>query len=138
MSHAAGRRERHDLIDEGIAGWCLTRTGDAIVESLWAAGVPVAKVMQPHRQTEIPQLDHRRFFENVGHPVNAMAAHSTLPVNLTNGPDRFHRQPAPLLGQHNHELLGELGLTDEEIRVLEEDGVIGTAPATGGRRKASR
>jgi crotonobetainyl-CoA:carnitine CoA-transferase CaiB-like acyl-CoA transferase len=138
LSDAAGRRTRHDLVDEGIAAWCLNRTGDAIVESLWIAGVPVAKVIQPHRQTEIPQLDHRGFFENVGHPINAVAAHSTLPVNLTNGPDHFHRQPAPLLGQHNRELLGELGLTDDEIRALEEDGVIGTAPATGGRRKASR
>ena len=30
--------------------------GDEIVEALWSHGVPVAKVMQPHRQTELPQL----------------------------------------------------------------------------------
>jgi crotonobetainyl-CoA:carnitine CoA-transferase CaiB-like acyl-CoA transferase len=44
---------------------------------------------------------------------------------------------APLLGEHNHELLGELGLTSDEIAALEDDGVIGTAPAMGGRRKAA-
>ena len=65
--------------------------GDEIVETLWAAGVPVAKVMQPHRQTELPQLRHRGFFEHVGHPVNVAASHSTLPVRLSNGPERFHR-----------------------------------------------
>jgi crotonobetainyl-CoA:carnitine CoA-transferase CaiB-like acyl-CoA transferase len=134
----AGRRARHDLVDERLAAWCLPRTGDAIVETLWAAGVPVGKVMQPHRQTELPQLRHRRFFEHVGHPVNLAAPHSTLPVTLSNGPEHFHRRPAPLLGEHNHELLGELGLTSDEIAALEDDGVIGTAPAIGGRRKAAR
>jgi crotonobetainyl-CoA:carnitine CoA-transferase CaiB-like acyl-CoA transferase len=134
----AGRRARHDLVDERLAAWCLPRTGDAIVETLWAAGVPVGKVMQPHRQTEMPQLRHRRFFEHVGHPVNLAAPHSTLPVTLSNGPEHFHRRPAPLLGEHNHELLGELGLTSDEIAALEDDGVIGTAPAIGGRRKAAR
>ncbi|MGH3641084.1 MAG: CoA transferase [Mycobacterium sp.] len=138
LSEAAGRRARHDLVDERLAAWCLPQSSEGIVEILWTAGVPVAKVMQPHRQAELPQLRHRRFFEQVGHPVNVAAPHSTLPVNLSNGPDHFHRQPAPLLGQHNHELLSELGLADDEILALEEDGVIGTAPATGGRRKASR
>jgi crotonobetainyl-CoA:carnitine CoA-transferase CaiB-like acyl-CoA transferase len=98
----------------------------------------VGKVMQPHRQTDLPQLRHRRFFEHVGHPVNLAAPHSTLPVTLSNGPEHFHRRPAPLLGEHNHELLGELGLTSDEIAALEDDGVIGTAPAIGGRRKAAR
>jgi crotonobetainyl-CoA:carnitine CoA-transferase CaiB-like acyl-CoA transferase len=134
----AGRRARHDLVDEQLAAWCLPRTGDAIVETLWGAGVPVAKVMQPHRQNELPQLRHRRFFEHVGHPVNVAAAHSTLPVALSNGPEHFHRQAAPLLGEHNHELLSELGLSYDEIATLEVDGVIGTAPAMAGRRKADR
>ncbi len=129
LEREAGRRARHDLVDERLAAWCLPRTGDAIVETLWPAGVPVAKVMQPHRQGELPQLRHRRFFEHVGHPVNVAAAHSTLPIDLSNGPDHFHRQAAPLLGEHNHELLGELGLSYDEIAALEQDGVIGTAPA---------
>lgn len=128
-SRASGRRKRHDVIDEHLAAWCRSRSSADIVETLWAAGVPVAKVMQPHRQAELPQLDHRGFFEMVGHPVTTSARHSTLPVNLSNGPAQFHRQPAPLLGQHNHELLGELGLTADEIIELERSGVIGTAPA---------
>jgi crotonobetainyl-CoA:carnitine CoA-transferase CaiB-like acyl-CoA transferase len=138
LERDAGRRARHDLIDDQLATWCLPRSGDAIVETLWDAGVPVAKVMQPHRQNELPQVRHRRFFEHVGHPVNVAAAHSTLPVTLSNGPEHFHRQAAPMLGEHNHELLGELGLSYEEIAALEADGVIGTAPAMARRRKASR
>ncbi|WP_445271219.1 CoA transferase, partial [Streptomyces sp. DSM 41634] len=70
LESADGRKVQHDLIDEELAAWCLPRTGDEIVETLWPLGVPVAKVMQPHRQLELPQLRFRRFFEHVGHPVN--------------------------------------------------------------------
>jgi crotonobetainyl-CoA:carnitine CoA-transferase CaiB-like acyl-CoA transferase len=47
-------------------------------------------------------------------------------------------KPAPLLGQHNRELLSELGLTDAEIADLEANGVIGTAPAVHGSSTAAR
>ncbi|HXO79009.1 MAG TPA: CoA transferase [Mycobacterium sp.] len=128
LSTAAGRRDSHDFIDERLSTWCEDRGGDDIVECLWAVGVPVGKVMQPHRQTEIPQLQFRGFFEDVGHPVNESVPHSTLPVRFSAGPDRFHLSPAPLLGEHNDELLAELGLSEDEIAVLEADGVIGRAP----------
>jgi crotonobetainyl-CoA:carnitine CoA-transferase CaiB-like acyl-CoA transferase len=137
LSTADGRRERHDLIDEHLSAWCETRSSDEIVRTLWDAGVPVAKVMQPHRQSEIPQLQFRGFFENVGHPVNDVAPHSTVPVQFSAGPDRFHRNPAPLLGQHNHELLAEIGLSDNEIAELEAEGVIGHVPGAA-RRAATR
>ncbi len=138
LEHAEGRRAAHDALDERLATWCRARTGDQIVDLLWPAGVPVAKVMQPHRQTELPQLRHRRFFEHVGHPVNVAAPHSTLPVKLVDGPTTFHREPAPLLGEHNHEVLTALGLTDDQIEALADDGVIGTEPGRAGRHKAVR
>jgi crotonobetainyl-CoA:carnitine CoA-transferase CaiB-like acyl-CoA transferase len=43
-------------------------------------------------------------------------------------------QPAPLLGQHNHEVLSEVGLSDKDIDDLEAAGVIGTAPAMHGTK----
>lgn len=136
LTDAAGRRQRHDLIDEQLSAWCQHRSGDEIVRCLWEAGVPVAKVMQPHRQTELPQLAFRGFFEAVGHPVNQSVPHSTVPARFSRGPHRFHQQSAPLLGQHNHELLAELGLTESEIAELEADGVIGSAPGVARKAKA--
>jgi hypothetical protein len=40
LTTTAGRRTAHDLIDAGLAAWCVTRTGDEVVETLWGAGVP--------------------------------------------------------------------------------------------------
>lgn len=124
-----GRHRNHDAIDEELSKWCATRTGDEIVETLWAAGIPVAKVMQPHRVGDLPQLVHRGFYERVAHPVNPTARHSTLPMRIGAGPQHFHRSPAPLLGQHNREVLAGLGLSDDEITGLERQGIIGDAPA---------
>jgi crotonobetainyl-CoA:carnitine CoA-transferase CaiB-like acyl-CoA transferase len=125
----SGRRADHDLIDKHLSDWCENQSSDHIVARLWEAGVPVAKVMQPHRQTELPQLAFRRFFEDVAHPVNGVVPHSTLPMRFSLGPSRIHRRHAPLMGEHNREVLSELGLSDAEIGELEAQGVIGRAPA---------
>jgi crotonobetainyl-CoA:carnitine CoA-transferase CaiB-like acyl-CoA transferase len=138
LSTADGRRQHHDRIDEHLSAWCEERRGDGIVEALWSNGVPVAKVLQPHRQSELSQLSARGFFEDVDHPVNARTPHSTLPFRSTRGLDRVHTQSAPLLGQHNRELLSELGLSDKDIDELEAQGVIGTAPVMHGTSSAAR
>jgi crotonobetainyl-CoA:carnitine CoA-transferase CaiB-like acyl-CoA transferase len=129
LSTSEGRREHHDLIDEHLVAWCGQLSGDRIVETLWGAGVPVAKVMQPHRVADLPQLISRGFYESVDHPANPQARYSTLPFKLSDGPDVLHCRPAPLLGEHNREVLEQIGLTQSEIDALEADGVIGRAPA---------
>jgi crotonobetainyl-CoA:carnitine CoA-transferase CaiB-like acyl-CoA transferase len=134
LSTTAGRRQHHDLIDEHLGAWCECRSGEEIVGCLWDA--PVVKVMQPQRQTEPAQLAFRGFFEAVEHPVKSPVPYSTMPARFSAGPQRFHRHAAPLLGQHNRELLTGLGLSDHEIAELESDGIIGSAPR--GARKANK
>lgn len=129
----AGRRLRHDQIDAELAAWCAERTDDEIVELLWEAGVPVAKVLQPHRQGEIAQLEARRFYEVVEHPVLPQARHSTVPARFSAGPARLHRAPAPLLGEHTAEVLTELGVDATELADLEAAGIVGGAPGVAAR-----
>ena len=69
----------HDRIDARLQEWCRARSADEIVERLWDAGVPVGKVVQPHRQPDLPQLASRNFFEEVEHPVIGRSRYSTLP-----------------------------------------------------------
>ena len=57
---------------------------------------------------------------------------STMPMRFSRGPERWHTRPAPLLGEHNAELLGGLGLSAAEIDELEVAGVIGRAPVSFG------
>jgi crotonobetainyl-CoA:carnitine CoA-transferase CaiB-like acyl-CoA transferase len=138
LASRSGRAQHHDLIDKHLEAWCSQRGAEEIVALLWPAGVPVARVMQPHRQGEVPQLQARGFFEMVDHPVSGPTRHSTLPMRFGLGPSQLHRRHAPLLGEHNDELLTELGLTGDEIAALEGDGVIGRAPAGEGPVQARR
>jgi crotonobetainyl-CoA:carnitine CoA-transferase CaiB-like acyl-CoA transferase len=128
LTTASGRRRHHDAIDDHLSRWCDGRRGDEIVDCLWGAGVPVAKVMSPQDQPSLPPLQFREFFEEVDRPVTGPARHSTMPIRFSRGPDRFHRSPAPLLGQHTAEVLGDLGITDDEMAELDDDGVIGRVP----------
>ncbi|MFZ2527166.1 MAG: CoA transferase, partial [Rhodococcus sp. (in: high G+C Gram-positive bacteria)] len=128
LETVAGRRRHHDLLDEQLARWCRGRTADEIVTVLWDAGVPVAKVMQPHRQNEVPQLEHRGFFEEVDHPILGATLHSTMAARFSEGPTRFHNRRAPLLGEHNRDILTELGYDDGEITEREAEGILGRIP----------
>jgi crotonobetainyl-CoA:carnitine CoA-transferase CaiB-like acyl-CoA transferase len=129
LATKAGRAREHDRIDAVLAEWCRERSADDIVERLWAAGVPVAKVTQPHRQPELPQLESRHFFEELDHPVIGSSRYATIPIRFSRGPERVHERHAPLLGEHSAELLAELGLDPSEIDELEASGIIGTSLA---------
>jgi crotonobetainyl-CoA:carnitine CoA-transferase CaiB-like acyl-CoA transferase len=128
LASSTGRRDRHDELDRHLADWCAGRTAEEIVDRLWPAGVPVAKVMQPHEQPSLPQLQFRRFFENVDRPVTGTSRHSTVPFRFSRGPDRFHRRPAPLLGEHTAEVLRDIDVPESEITELHDLGVIGDVP----------
>jgi crotonobetainyl-CoA:carnitine CoA-transferase CaiB-like acyl-CoA transferase len=130
LATASGRVREQDRIDACLQEWCCQRSADDIVNCLWGAGVPVAKVMQPHRQPDVTQLEFRNFFEEVEHPVVAASRYSTLPMRFSRGPERMHARPAPLLGENNSELLRELGLSPSEIDLLEAEGVIGRSVAS--------
>jgi crotonobetainyl-CoA:carnitine CoA-transferase CaiB-like acyl-CoA transferase len=128
---AAGRVHGHDRIDAYLQAWCRDRPADEVVERLWSAGVPVGKVIQPHRQPELAQFESRAFFEEVVHPVTGSSRYSTLPMKFSRGPARLHERHAPLLGEHTEELLTELGLTRSELDELEADGIIGASLVVG-------
>jgi crotonobetainyl-CoA:carnitine CoA-transferase CaiB-like acyl-CoA transferase len=129
LSSASGRRAAADQLDEHLTTWCGERGSDEIIQRLWDAGVPAGKVLLPHEQRDAPQLSGRGFFEALTHPVTGDTFYSRFPVHFSAGRNRLHRRPAPLLGQHNTEVLGGwLGLSAAEIAELEAAGVIGNCP----------
>lgn len=127
LATAAGRQAAHDRIDDAIAAWARTRTAAAAVEELLAVGVPAAPVVPPHRLAEIESLVARQFYETVHHPVAGSMRVPKFPIRFSSGPEVWNHSPAPCLGQHNREVLVDvLGLSDDDVRRLEADGVIGS------------
>ncbi len=68
---------------------------------------------------------HLKLNGMVGPPVEDVGIDQIIndPVNVT-GVASIGAKKAPDIGEHNHEVLGELGFSDDEIAALEVNGVI--------------
>ena len=94
------------------------------MEHLQQAGVPAALVHTAETLEHDPQLTHRQHYARVQHPRigENVIDNYAFRLSATQG---GVTEPAPLLGQHNDYVLGELlGLRPDEIAQLTEAGVV--------------
>jgi crotonobetainyl-CoA:carnitine CoA-transferase CaiB-like acyl-CoA transferase len=123
-----GRRAAQDLLDERLGEWTRDRDVSEAAAVLIAQGVPAAVGVDPRLTTDHPHLVARRFYEYVDHAVVGPQPLPTLPFRFASV-DTWLRAPAPMLGEHNHDILnGLLGLTSAELEQLRADGIIGDRP----------
>ncbi|HUN33659.1 MAG TPA: CoA transferase [Trebonia sp.] len=100
------------------------RTKAQLHEAAKRARIPLSPVNNPANLVASPQLAAREYFVTVEHPPTGRALRMPgAPVRLTASPAAVQR-PAPALGQHNLEVLGELGLRAEDAVHLAAAGVI--------------
>jgi crotonobetainyl-CoA:carnitine CoA-transferase CaiB-like acyl-CoA transferase len=95
-----------------------------------AKGLPYAPITRPHDLFDDPHLLATGGLADVTLPASSSAAGreigtrtALLPVTL--GGERLGlRTPPPALGEHNNELLQELGYSASEIAALRADGIL--------------
>ena len=129
FSNLLDRYRHQDELDKLIEVWTLEFDHYEIMQIMQQAGVPVGPVLNAKELVENPHLNERGFFETVTHPemgthpyIGRFARFSRTPIGI--------RMPAPCLGEHNQYVFGELlGVSDEEMAQLEEQGIIGTKPS---------
>ena len=134
---AAGRRKEEDRIEIAIRHWTMTVRPDLAMVTLQAAGIAAGVARLPADLAGDPHLMKIGHWQPAVRPymgphllpsVAYREGDALLPYSIT--------RLAPTLGQHNHEVLGEvLGLGSDEIARLEADEVIGTT-ATSKKSKA--
>jgi crotonobetainyl-CoA:carnitine CoA-transferase CaiB-like acyl-CoA transferase len=98
---------------------------DALTTALQQRGVAAYPVRDGRDLvTSDPQLAARGFYPTQVHPLAGEVQVEGIVARLDRTPGRL-ASPAPLLGQHTDELLTEvLGLDDDQIRHLHEQGVL--------------
>jgi len=121
------RRSCQDDLDERLRRVFAERARDICVAELVAVGVPAAPIVDPRSLAEHPQLVARGFQEEIEHPVIGRQPTMTAPFRYASV-EHWLKSSAPVLGEHNGEILRELGLSDDEIAALEEEKVIGSWP----------
>ncbi len=87
------------------------------------AGVPAGPVYNMEQVYGDPQVQAREMVIDVEHPIAGLTKSIGLPVKLSETPGQI-RRPAPALGQHTDEILGELGMNAELIASLRERHVV--------------
>ena len=124
LSEAEGRLKQQHRIDAAITEWTARREDYEAMRILQEAGVPAAPYLSPERVFTDPQLRGGGFFST--HATSDGKRHDLPAIGW-----RFEGGPepriaaAPVLGQHNDYVYGELlGLSGEETARLVDDQII--------------
>ena len=104
-----------------------TRKVSEWVEIIEECGVPCGPINKVDDVVNDPQVNARNMIASLTHPNVPDLRIPNSPLKLAETPPEIKR-PSPLLGQHNDEILAELGLDPEAIGGLKKRGVIGKGP----------
>lgn len=132
FSTVRNRRNNYAMVEDAITQLVRGRTRAEVWSVLKVLGLSSGPVLSLGEVVEDEHLKARGAFVEVDHPeagkVTLLAPwirFSETPASITS--------PAPLIGQHNREVFGELlRLTDEEIAGLEQRNVIARVASAEG------
>ncbi|MFI2259642.1 formyl-CoA transferase [Streptomyces tubercidicus] len=106
-----------------IEEWSSTLPKWEVLEQLTAHNIPCGPILSTKEIVEDASLAANEMIVEVDHPERGSFTTVGSPLKLSDSPVRVER--SPLLGEHNEEVyVGELGLGDEEVRLLKTNGVI--------------
>ena len=119
------RVKNHAELKPIIEAWTKTKKVKEIVDELLAAGVPAAPIYNIDQVVEDEHIAKaREMFVEVEHPKAGKLMVTGSHIKLSENPATV-RTPAPLLGQHNAEVFGELLQMDEaKIKELQAKGIM--------------
>ena len=101
----------------------LSRSVAEWAEDLHAVSVPCGPINDLADVFADPQLLHRQMYLEMAHPTLGSIKQTGIPIKFSQTPGGLDRPP-PLLGQHNGEILRELGYSVADIKRLTAESVI--------------
>ena len=121
----ADRVKNHEFVRGIVEEWTRTQESAALVDMLLEKGVPSCPIYNIKQVTEDPQIaGAREMFIEEEYPRIGKLKVTNTHIKMSETKPCF-RTPSPDLGQHNDEIYKNvLGLSDAEIKKLEEEEVI--------------
>ena len=118
------RAQHIPMIDAIIGTYLGEKTRDEAVATLNAAGVPCGPVNRADDVFSDPHVAARKMLIDIDDPKVGSYKFARTTPHMSAAPEP-PTEPAPDLGQHTHELLSELGYTDNDVDALADKGVVG-------------
>ncbi|HPG72623.1 MAG TPA: CaiB/BaiF CoA-transferase family protein [Syntrophales bacterium] len=120
--HHAPPQRQADVIEE-IRAIFLTKTRDEWMRALDPAEICYAPVNSLEEALAHPQVRHRGLWFTATHPEDGKIPQPGFPLKLGEYRPGW-RTPPPGPGEHNREILGEIGIGENELSELKTQGVI--------------
>ncbi len=117
------RIQNFDDVNATLLEWMMQRTKEQCVEEALAADAIAAQCNTIAELFEDTHVKSRGFWADIVHPAVGKTVIPGRPFIMNQSPWRL-RRPAPLLGEHTAEVLGDLGYTGADLVKLSEAGVI--------------
>ena len=113
-------------IQEIMRNAVATRTKQEMLDISIEYDLLLVPVLTIADLAESPQLEHRGFWREIEHEDGRCVVYPGPPLKIMVGgePLGMSRRPPPVLGQHNLEVYGGLGVSATEIDRLQAEGVI--------------
>jgi crotonobetainyl-CoA:carnitine CoA-transferase CaiB-like acyl-CoA transferase len=123
FSDDISRGNNSAIINEVMSRWCSARTREQAISELEAARVPCGPCYSLEEVLSDSQVNARGLLDEVDYPGGSK------PVPLASTPVRLSEAPAlggraPTLGEHNDEVLTEVGFSRQEISELRRERAI--------------
>ncbi len=116
-------QEMVDRLEKPIGVFLLTKTKQELAEQTAARGILMGYVDNMGDLRQNPQLASG-FWREIEHPeLNRSITYPGLFLR-SSVVESGIRHRAPLIGEHNHEIYGEIGISKERILALNQAGVI--------------
>jgi formyl-CoA transferase len=126
----AGRTQNIAYLYEFLARTFETRTTAEWVELLTEADIPIIEMNTPETLLDDPHMRAVGFFQEQEHPSEGRIRSIGIAQDWSESAPEL-RYPAPRLGEHTAELLGEYGMTAQEVQAMLACGAARGMPEEG-------
>jgi formyl-CoA transferase len=121
LATIAGRLANRLTLIEELEKTFAARTAAEWIDILLAAGIPAGPILNYAEALASEHAKAREAVMEFEHPVEGKVKSIGFPVKLSETKQRVRRHP-PLLGEHNDEILSELGIDDYTREQLRAEG----------------
>ena len=122
-----GRQDNADEVDALMLPWLIEHDKVDIFKAGQESGLGFSFVATMQDIIEMEQLLARDYFVEMEHPKAGTLRYPDAPIACEPGAEAWVFRRAPMLGEHNAEVLSEwLGLDDSRISQLRKTGAMGS------------